>query len=76
MLHHQLGGVPDRSGRTVYHSRPFREAEARFPWQREALAWEKENLSHLLRACQRLDEERSLQAVWARKPARRSRRRP
>ena len=76
MLHHQLGGVPDRAGRTVYHSRVFREAEARFPWQREALAWEKENLPHLLRACQRLDEERSLQAVWARKPARRSRRRP
>ena len=50
MLHHHLGGVPDRAGRTVYHSRAFREAEARYPWHREALAWEKENLPHLLRA--------------------------
>ena len=31
MLHHHLGGVPDRAGRTVYHSRAFREAEARYP---------------------------------------------
>ncbi len=75
MLHHLLGGVPDRVGRTVYHSKAFREAETRFPWHREALAWEKENLGHVLRACQRMDEERRLQAVWARKPARRSRRR-
>ena len=50
MLHHHLGGVPDRAGRTVYHSRAFREAEARYPWHRQALAWEKENLPRLLRA--------------------------
>ena len=75
MLHHQLGGVPDSAGRTVYHSRAFREAEARFPWHREALAWEKDNLPQLLRACHRMEEERRLQAVWSRKPARRSRRR-
>ena len=50
MLHHHLGGVPDRSGRTVYHSRAFREAEARYPRQAEALRWEKENLPRLLRA--------------------------
>jgi hypothetical protein len=62
-------------GRTVYHSRAFREAEVRFPWYREAMAWEKENLPQLLRACQGLDAERRMQAVWARKPARRSRRR-
>src|SRR5512139_2348600 len=24
MLHHHMGGVPDRAGRTVYHSRAFR----------------------------------------------------
>jgi hypothetical protein len=60
MLHHHLGGVPDRAGRTVYHSRPFREAEARFPWHREALAWEKENLPRLLRASHALDRERRL----------------
>ena len=48
MLHHHLGGVPDRAGRTVYHSRAFREAEARYPWHRQALAWEKDNLPHLL----------------------------
>jgi hypothetical protein len=44
----------------VYHSRPFREAEARFPWHREALAWEKENLPRLLRASHALDRERRL----------------
>jgi hypothetical protein len=58
MLHHYLGGIPDRAGRTVYHSRAFREAEARFPWHREGLAWEKENLPRLLRASQALDRER------------------
>jgi hypothetical protein len=58
MLHHHLGGVPDRAGRTVYHSRVFRQAEARYPRYREALAWEKENLPHLLRASQALDRER------------------
>ena len=36
----------------------FRQAEARYPWHREALAWEKENLPHLLRASQALDRER------------------
>jgi hypothetical protein len=54
MLHHHLGGVPDRSGRTVYHSRAFREAEALYPKYREALAWEKENLPRLLRASHEL----------------------
>jgi len=50
MLHHHMGGVADRSGRTVSHSRAFRAAEARYPWHRDALAWEKENLPPLLRA--------------------------
>ncbi len=58
MLHHQLGGVSDRAGRTVYHTRAFREAEAGFPRHREALAWEKQNLLELLRASQALDRER------------------
>ncbi len=58
MLHHHLGGIPDRAGRTVYHSRAFRQAEALYPWHREALLWEKENLSHLLRASHALDRER------------------
>lgn len=58
MLHHHLGGIPDGAGRTVYHSRAFREAEARFPWHREALSWEKENLPHLLRASHELDRQR------------------
>jgi hypothetical protein len=58
MLHHHLGGIPDRAGRTVYHSRVFREAEARYPWHRQALAWEKENLPLLLRASQELDQKR------------------
>jgi hypothetical protein len=60
MLHHHMGGVPDVAGRTVYHSRAFRAAEARYPWHREALAWEKENLPHLLRASQELDRQRKL----------------
>ena len=58
MLHHHLGGVPDRGGRTVYHTRAFRQAEARYPLLREALAWEKENLPLLLRASAALDRER------------------
>jgi hypothetical protein len=66
MLHHRLGGVPDRAGRTVYHSRAFRQAEARYPWHREALAWEKENLPHLLRASHALDRERKAARLSAR----------
>jgi hypothetical protein len=58
MLHHHLGGVPDRAGRTVYHTRAFRETEARFPRYAEALAWEKENLPRLLRASHALDRAR------------------
>jgi hypothetical protein len=58
MLHHHLGGVPDRAGRTVYHTRAFRDAEARFPRHHEALAWEKENLARLLAASHSLDRAR------------------
>ena len=58
MLHHHMGGVPDRAGRTVYHTRAFRAAEARYPHHREALAWEKRNLRYLLRASQALDRKR------------------
>ena len=58
MLHHHLGGVPDGAGRTVYHSRAFRQAEVLYPWHRQALAWEKVNLPHLLRASQELDRQR------------------
>jgi hypothetical protein len=63
MLHHHLGGVPDAAGRTVYHSRTFRAAEARYPWHRQALAWEKENLPHLLRASQELDRRRKAEGA-------------
>jgi hypothetical protein len=63
MLHHHLGGVPDRAGRTVYHSRAFREAEARYPAHREALAWEKDNLRHLLNASHALDRKRRAQGM-------------
>ena len=55
MLHHHMGGVPDAAGRTVYHSRAFREAEARYPWHSQALSWEKENLPRLLRVSRRLE---------------------
>jgi hypothetical protein len=58
MLHHHMGGVPDRAGRTVYHTRAFREAEARFPQHRQALDWEKLNLPELLRASHSLDRAR------------------
>jgi hypothetical protein len=54
MLHHTMGGVADKVGRTVYHTRAFREAESRYPRQQEALAWEKRNLPRLLRASRRL----------------------
>ncbi len=58
MLHHHMGGVPDRAGRTVYHTRAFRAAEARYPHHREALGWEKRNLRYLLSASQALDRKR------------------
>ncbi len=58
MLHHHLGGIPDGAGRTVYHSRPFRLAEARYPWHQQALRWEKENLARLLRASRDLERRR------------------
>jgi hypothetical protein len=54
MLHHKLGGIADRAGRTVYHTRAFREAEARHPRHADALAWERQNLSRLLRASRTL----------------------
>jgi hypothetical protein len=63
MLHHHLGGIPDRAGRTVYHSRAFREAEVQYPLHRQALAWEKENLPKLLRASHALDRKRKAQAA-------------
>ena len=66
MLHHHLGGVSDRAGRTVYHSRAFRQAEAQHPWHREALLWEKENLPHLLRASRALGREQRAAAAVAR----------
>jgi hypothetical protein len=75
MLHHRLGGVPDKAGRTVYHTRAFRQAEGRYPWHREALAWEKENLPHLLRASQALDRERRAGRSKERTTASRRRRR-
>jgi hypothetical protein len=70
MLHHQLGGVPDSAGRAVYHSRTFRQAEAAFPWHRQALAWEKENLPRLLRASQALDRARRASAALAKAASR------
>lgn len=76
MLHHKLGGIPDRAGRTVYHTRAFRQAEARYPWHREALAWEKDNLPHLLRASQVLDRERRVLRAKQRVAAKRRRPRP
>jgi hypothetical protein len=62
MLHHKLGGTADRAGRTVYHTRAFRAAEARYPHHKAALAWEKENLKNLLRASRALDRRRKAQA--------------
>jgi hypothetical protein len=67
MLHHHLGGVPDGAGRTVYHSRTFREAEARYPWHRQALDWEKQNLPHLLRASRELDRRRKAEGAALRR---------
>jgi hypothetical protein len=73
MLHHQMGGVPDRAGRTVYHTRAFREVEARFPRYHEALDWEKANLPELLRASHSLDcRRRAARLASHRTAARRS----
>ena len=65
MLHHHMGGVPDRAGRTVYHTRSFREAEARFPRHHEALDWEKDHLPELLRASHAIDRERRAARIAA-----------
>jgi hypothetical protein len=54
MLHHALGGVSDRAGRTIYHTRAFREAEARHPRHAEAMEWERANLARLVRASRAL----------------------
>jgi hypothetical protein len=70
MLHHHMGGVPDKSGRTVYHSRAFREAEARYPQHQRALAWEKENLPYLLRASAALDRRGRAAAATRSRPGR------
>lgn len=67
MLHHHLGGVPDGAGRTVYHSRTFRDAEARYPWHGQALEWEKQNLPHLLRASRGLDRRRKAERAALRR---------
>lgn len=67
MLHHKLGGIRDRAGRTVYHSRGFREAEASHPSHRQALAWERINLPRLLRASAALDRSRRKAASARRK---------
>jgi len=67
MLHHKLGGIRDRAGRTVYHSRSFRLAEAAFPSHSQALAWERVNLPRLLRESAALDRSRR------KSPARRTR---
>jgi hypothetical protein len=71
MLHHQLGGEPDKAGRTIYHSRAFREAEARYPRHDEALTWEKENLRHLLRAVRTMDRRQNGAATGKRRGVRR-----
>ncbi len=63
MLHHLMGGVPDRAGRTVYHTRAFRAAERRFPGHEQALAWEKQNLAYLVRASQALEQQRRAAAA-------------
>ena len=68
MLHHHLGGVADSAGRTVYHSRTFREAERRFPRHGQALAWEKQNLPFLLQASQQLDRERKVGRTLRQRP--------
>ena len=71
MLHHHMGGVPDRAGRTVYHTRAFREAEARYPLYDRALDWEKENLPHLLRVVRDLDRRRTSAGAGRRRGVRR-----
>ena len=57
MLHHQLGGYTDSAGRTIYHSRAFREAESRYPQHQRALQWEKRNLPRLLKISRAFDRQ-------------------
>ena len=45
---HQVVEIPVVRGRRQFHTRRFREAEARFPRHAEAARWEKAHLSELL----------------------------
>ena len=58
MLHHEMGGFTDSAGRTIYHSRAFREAESRYPQHQRALDWEKRNLPQLLKISREFDRQR------------------
>ena len=71
MLHHQLGGEPDKAGRTIYHSKAFRSAEARYPLHTQALDWEKRNLPHLLRVARAIEHRRRREAEGTRCSSRR-----
>jgi hypothetical protein len=45
---HQVFDIPIVKGRRQFHTRKFREAEARFPRHEQAARWEKEHLAELL----------------------------
>jgi hypothetical protein len=47
MLHHHLG-VEHRNGRTIAHTRRFRQLEARYRHYHRLLAWKEKNLHRLL----------------------------
>jgi hypothetical protein len=45
---HEIHDMPVVDGRRVYHTRAFREAEAKFEQYPEAVLWERQNLAKLL----------------------------
>ena len=45
---HEIHDMPIVEGRRVYHTRAFRQAEAKFEQYPEAVLWERTNLHKLL----------------------------
>ena len=47
-MQHEIHDMPVVDGRRVYHTRAFRQAEAKFEEYAEAVLWERKNLQKLL----------------------------
>ncbi len=62
LLHAALPPSPGAGGRTIHHSREFRQLERRYPEYKRALRWQEKHLPKLLRSA-RSKRTKSLQAA-------------